>query len=108
MVFSDTPDEAVQLADRDLTDLLIRLSVMFDNSTLSAVFYGGNKVLLSIPYKGDMFEPGDIFMPVSTQKDMLKCKKEIEQILEAIEIIDVYEPDLTLGSGNVQDSAPLT
>ena len=82
LVFSDTPEEAVQLADDDLMELLHRLSNLFDRSKVSVVFYGGNKVLLCIPFDGDLFEPGDIYMPVTSRQDILRSKKEVEQILK--------------------------
>jgi len=40
-----------------------------------------------------MFEPGNIYMPVSSHGYAMKCKQEIEQILYVIDLLDVYEAD---------------
>ncbi len=97
-VFADNPEEAVQLADQDFMALMHKLSELFDSPPISAAFYAGNRVLLAIPCAENMFEPGDIFMPVASQSHALKCKKEVEQILHIIDVLDVYEPDNTLGT----------
>ncbi len=93
LVFSNNPGEAQRLCDSDMMELMNRLSEIFGNSELSVAFYGGNKVFLLIPYEGDMFEPGNIHMPVTTGQLALRCKKEVEQILSVVEILDVYEPE---------------
>lgn len=92
-VFSNAPDEAVRLADRDLLEHLKGLSALFGGAAPTIVFYGGDKVFVMIPHDGDMFEPGDIRMPIRNGDLALKCKKEVEQILTVIDVIDVYEPE---------------
>jgi hypothetical protein len=92
-IYANNVEEAQALADEDYMELLQRLSELFSNSLISSAFYAGNRVLLLIPSDEDMFEPGDIDMPVSSQGYALKCKREIEQILHVVDVIDVYEPD---------------
>ena len=44
-----------------------------------------------IPYKGDMFEASNIHIPVATKQHAMQCKREIEQILEIIDVFDLYQ-----------------
>jgi hypothetical protein len=46
---------------------------------------------MMIPNKGDMFEPSSMFVPVSTKQHALNCKKEIERILEIIDVFEIYK-----------------
>jgi hypothetical protein len=92
-VFSNNPDEASGLADEDYIELLQKLSTLFDEALISSAFYAGGRVLLMIPSANDMFEPGDIQLPVSTQNHALQCKREVEQILHLVDVLDVYEAD---------------
>ncbi len=92
-IYSDNPEEAKSLADEDMMELLHRLNHLFDDTQITAVFFKGNRVFLQIPYDGDMFEPGDIYMPITNKSHALKCKKEIEQIISIVDVLDVYEAD---------------
>ena len=47
---------------------------------------------MMIPYESDMFEPSDLFVPVQTKTQAMQCKKEIEQLLEIIDVFDLYKP----------------
>lgn len=91
--FATNVEEGIGLADADMMELMINLSNLFEDSRLTASFYGGNQVFMMIPYTGDMFEPGDIYVPISRQKDMMKHKKEIEKLISVIDVLDVYEAD---------------
>lgn len=92
-VYSDQPEEGAALADVDMMELLHHLNDLFEGSSVTATFFAGNRVFLMIPYDGDMFEPGDIYMPITNRSHALQCKKEIEQILSVVDVLDVYEAD---------------
>ena len=44
-----------------------------------------------IPFEGNLFEASGIHVPVATKQHTLECKKEIDQILEIIDVIDLYQ-----------------
>lgn len=92
-IYSNNAEEAKGLADEDFMELLHTLNELFGNTKVSACFYGDNRVFLSIPNDTDMFEPGNIYMPITTRSHALKCKREIEQILHVVDVLDVYEAD---------------
>lgn len=95
-VFSDNQEEAVTLADEDFMELMHTLSELFEDAQITASFFKGNRVFLMIPYEDDMFEPGDIYLPITNRTHALKCKREIEQILHVVDVLDVYEADSAL------------
>ena len=64
---------------------------LFDDAPLSASFFGGKYLFIAIPYEKDMFEPSSVMMPVTTKEHALTCKKEIEQIISIIDILELYE-----------------
>ena len=92
-VFTTNDDEGRGLADQDFIELLHKLSHLFGNKPVSSAFYGGSRVLLMIPSDDDMFEPGEIEIPVTSHGYAMKCKREIEQILNIVDVLDVYEAD---------------
>ena len=87
----------------ELLKELYEASVVFDEAELSAAFFGGKYVFLMIPYKGDMFEASNMHVPVATKQHAMHCKKEIEQILEIIDVFDLYKNPVQ--DKAVQDSA---
>ena len=40
-----------------------------------------------------MFEASNMYVPVATKQHALQCKKEIEQILEIIDLFELYKTD---------------
>ena len=90
-VFSDKPESAALLAGEKLLKELSEASKIFDSSPLSAVFFGKKYIFISIPYDKDMFEASNIYFPVATQDHAMTCKKEIEQILEIIDVFEIYK-----------------
>ncbi len=47
---------------------------------------------MMIPYDKDMFEASSLFVPVTTKKQAMQCKREIEQLLEIVDVFDLYKP----------------
>ena len=91
-ILSDSPESAKLLIGEKLLKELSEAAEIFDQSPLSAALFRGKFVFLMIPYTGDMFEASNIHVPVATKQHALQCKKEIEQILEIIDVFDLYEP----------------
>lgn len=91
-VFSDAPEAASLLVGEKLLKELSEASDIFDKAPLTAVLFRGKFVFLTIPYEADMFEASNIFVPVTTKQHALQCKKEIEQILEIIDVFEIYKP----------------
>ncbi len=91
-IYSTKPDSAeLMIGDRLLKELY-EASEIFNNAPLTAVLFGKKYVFIMIPYSNDMFEPSNLFVPIKTQSQAMQCKKEIEQLLEIIDVFDLYKP----------------
>ncbi len=92
MVFSNKPDSAELFVGDRLIKELAEASEIFDNAPLTAVLFGKKHVFIMIPYEKDMFEASNLFVPVTTKDQALRTKREIEQLLEIVDVFDLYEP----------------
>ena len=90
--FSDTPQAVSLLVNERLLKELSEASKIFDGAPVTAVLFAKKFIFMMIPCKQDMFEASDIFAPVTTTQHALKCKKEVERILEIIDVFDLYSP----------------
>ena len=88
---SNKPELAQKFVNDRLLKELSEASDIFDDSALSAVFFREKYIFLMIPYDGDMFEASDIHVPITTKRHAMRCKKEIEKILEVIDVFDLYD-----------------
>lgn len=93
-VFSDTPENATSLICEKLQKELSEAAVTFDNSPMSTVLFREKFIFMAIPYEQDMFEASNIYIPIVTKQHTLTCKKEIEQILEIVDIFDLYRTEI--------------
>ncbi len=91
-IYSTKPASAELVVGERLLKELSETSDIFDNSALTAVLFGRKYVFIMIPYAQNMFEASNLFVPVKTKAQAMKCKKEIEQLLEIIDIFDLYKP----------------
>ncbi|MCF8495823.1 MAG: DUF3137 domain-containing protein [Alphaproteobacteria bacterium] len=91
-IFSDHPESASLLIGDRLLKELGEAADVFGKSPLTAVLFRGKYIFLSIPYAEDMFEPSSIFHPVATKQHTLRCRHEIERIMEIIDIFELYNP----------------
>ncbi len=91
-IYSTKPETAELIVGDRLLKELSEASEVFDDSPLTAVLFGKKYVFMMIPYEPDMFEASDLFVPVTTKTQAMQCKKEIEQLLEIIDVFDLYEP----------------
>ncbi|MGH1375628.1 MAG: DUF3137 domain-containing protein [Alphaproteobacteria bacterium] len=91
-IYSTKPEAAeLMIGDRLLKELAEAADI-FDNADLTAVLFGKKYVFMMIPYEKDMFEASSLFVPVATKTQAMQCKKEIEQLLEVIDVFDLYKP----------------
>ncbi len=90
-VFTDTPEAAELLVGEKLLKELAEASDIFDDSTLSMALFKKKYIFIAIPYENDMFEASDINYPITTHHHAMRCKKEIDQILEIIDVYDIYK-----------------
>ncbi len=91
-IYSTKPESAELFIGDRLLKELAEASDIFDKSPLTAVMFGKKFVFMMIPYDKDMFEASDLFVPVTTKTQALQCKKEVEQLLEIIDVFDLYKP----------------
>lgn len=90
-ILSDKPEAARLLVGERLLKELTEASRVFDNAALSMVFFRKKFIFLMIPYKGDMFEASSIHLPIATKQHAMQCRREIEQVLEIIDVFDIYQ-----------------
>lgn len=90
-IFSTSPAAADMMIGDDLLKELAEAAKIFDNAPLTAALFGQKYVFIAIPNDYDMFEASDMFMPVTTKVQAEKCQKEIERILEILDIFDLYK-----------------
>lgn len=89
-VFSTKPEVAELLVGEKLLKELAEASAIFDNAPLTTVLFGKKYVFMMIPYSEDMFEASNMFVPITTKQHAMQCRKEIHQILEVIDVFDLY------------------
>lgn len=90
VAFSDRPEAAQLMLGEKLLKELAEADIAFGGKNLSAVIFRKKYIFLMIPNEQDMFEVSDLHIPVSTHRHMQACKREIEQLLEVIDIFDLY------------------
>lgn len=90
-VLSNAGEEAERLNKQQLLKELHEMYTLFDNAPLSAVFFARRYGFIMIPYSVDMFESSNLFVPVTTSSTALQCKKEIDQILSIIDVLELYK-----------------
>lgn len=89
-IVSDKPEAAQKIITQDLLKELSEAADIFDKSPLSAALFRKKYIFLMIPYDGDMFEASNIHVPVTTKRHAMQCKKEMEQLLEIVDVFDLY------------------
>ncbi len=94
-IFSNKPESAVEQVNERFLKELLETSDIFDTSPLSAVMFGKKFIFIAIPYEEDMFEACNMFVPVTLKSYIHKCKHEIEQLLEIVDIYEFYDHEVT-------------
>lgn len=91
-IFSSKPESAELFIGERLIKELAEAAQIFDNAPLTAVLFGKKHVFMMIPYDKDMFEASSLFVPITTKDQVMRTKREIEQLLEIVDVFDLYEP----------------
>lgn len=93
--YSSNPESAaLMLGDKFLQELG-EASAVFNNAPITAVLFRKKYVFVMIPNANDMFEASDIHIPVKTKQHAQQCRKEINQILEIIDVFDIFRESET-------------
>ncbi len=92
-VFSSAPDDARLLVGERLLKELAEASEVFDKSPLSTALFRKKFIFMMIPFEQNMFEACSVNVPVTTSQHALKCKREIERILEIVDVFELYCSD---------------
>ena len=90
-VFSDQQDHAKSIVTPQLLKELEEAARIFDNAPLSAAFFKDHYILIALPYEPDMFEPSNIYVPITTKQHVMNCKREMDQIFELVDIFEIYK-----------------
>ncbi|MGH1398505.1 MAG: DUF3137 domain-containing protein [Alphaproteobacteria bacterium] len=98
---SSNVEAAQDIASPALLKELAEAADIFDKAPLSAAFFAKKYVFMMIPYAHDMFEPSSLHMPIQTSRHAVQCKREIDQILEIVDVFDLYRPNATAGFNEV-------
>ncbi|MBI1301366.1 MAG: DUF3137 domain-containing protein [Alphaproteobacteria bacterium] len=91
-IYSTEPEAAKSLVGERLLKELAEAGQIFNDAPVTAVLFGKKYIFLMIPNKENMFEASNMFVPITTKAQATKCKKEIEQLLEIIDVFDLYQP----------------
>ena len=87
--FSSAPDTARKLITQPLIKEFKEMGELFDKTYISATFFRKKYLFITIPHEKDMFEPSNLYVPITSRQDALRCKREIEQILSIIDVMYV-------------------
>lgn len=90
-VFSDKPDVMGAFLTETLYKELTEAGEIFGETPVTAVMFGKKFLFIMIPHDEDMFEASDMYVPVASKQHALKCKKEIDKILELIDVIELFQ-----------------
>lgn len=89
-IFSTAPLQIAQdLTEDSFKKEISEMRDLFDKAPISAAFFRKKYLFIMIPNEHDMFEPSSLHVPITSQQDALKCKKEIEQILSVIDALHI-------------------
>lgn len=88
--YSSNPSSAQLVLGEKLLKELSEASTVFNNAPVTAVLFRKKYVFAMIPYAHDMFEASDLHIPVKTKMHAQQCRQEIDQILEIIDVFDIF------------------
>ena len=107
-IFSDKPNDARLMIGERLLKELSEAAAIFHDSLMSVVLFRKKYVFMMIPYDEDMFEASNMHVPVTTNKHAMECKKEIDQIIEIIDVFEVYRSNLEANRRTQEETARVT
>jgi hypothetical protein len=89
-VFSSKPDEGIAIVGERLLKELSETADIFKKSPLTASFFNGRFVLLTIPSDEDMFEASDMQEPLPCAANASSRRREVGKILEIMDVFEIY------------------
>lgn len=93
-IFSDKPEAASLLVGERLLKELAEMGDIFGDLPVSAALFKEKYVFLAIPCADDMFEAADIEVPIATSSHAVRCKKEVEKIMEVIDLFELFSVNI--------------
>jgi hypothetical protein len=90
VAFTDKPEEAAKIINDKLLKELSEAADVFNRCPISAAFLKGRFIFLSIPCREDLFEASEVHVPIPTSEHAEERRKEIEKLLEVIDVFDIY------------------
>ena len=93
-IFAENTAHTQAVVTPALLKELAEAADMFGNSALSVSMFGKKYVFMMIPYRGDMFEPSALHVAVPTREHVIERRREIEKLMEVIDVFDAYRETL--------------
>ncbi|MEM7680153.1 MAG: DUF3137 domain-containing protein [Pseudomonadota bacterium] len=90
LIYTNNVEAAEKQIDNVLFKELLETAQIFDDAPLSAVMFGKKFLFLAIPHAEDMFEASNIFVPVTLKSYIEKCRKELDKMMEIIDLYELY------------------
>jgi hypothetical protein len=97
-IFAEKPAHTTTVVTPSLLKELAEAADVFNTSPLTVSMFGKNHVFITIPYRGDMFEASAIHEAVPTREHALERRREIEKLMEVVDIFDAYKDNLPAAS----------
>lgn len=77
----------------DLLKEMLEMSEIFDNAPVSLCLFRKSYVFVMIPCEEDMFEPSNLYVPITTTRNAMRLKREIEGLMSIADILHLYQND---------------
>lgn len=90
-ILSDQPQAAQKFVTEILLKEISEISELYDHAPMSIALFRKKFIFMMIPYARNLFEPSSIDLPIATRHHALQCKREIEQILQIIDVLELYQ-----------------
>ena len=94
-IFSDTPEAAELMTGERLLKEIGEMGAIFGGTYVSMALFKNQYIFMTIPCKNDMFEPSNLDVPLATTAHAETCKREIEKLMEIIDIFELFSPQAT-------------
>lgn len=86
---SDAASAQLMIGEKLLKELA-EASQIFNKAPVTTVLFRKKYVFMMIPYAHDMFEASNLHIPVKTRQHAQQCRHEINQILEIVDVFDIF------------------
>lgn len=93
--YSSNPASAQLMLGEKLLKELAEASHIFNKAPITTVLFRKKYIFMMIPYAHDMFEAYNLHIPVKTRQHAQQCRHEINQILEIIDVFNIFRENKT-------------